>query len=83
MSELKKMRAAIFDVDGTLLDSVSAWENVGSDYVKNQGLVPADDLDKRVKECCLRDVSLIMQNEYGIDKDLDLIECQRKLDDDS
>ena len=70
------MRAAIFDVDGTLLDSVSAWENVGSDYVKNQGLIPAEDLDKRVKECCLRDVAVIMQNEYGIDKSLEDIETE-------
>lgn len=69
-------RAAIFDVDGTLINSMPAWETVGSDYVKQHGLVPAEDLDKRVKECCLRDVSLIMQNEYGIDKDIDDIETE-------
>jgi len=68
------IRGAIFDVDGTLIDSMPAWETVGSSYVKQQGLVPADDLDKRVKESCLRDVSLIMQNEYGVEKDLDEIE---------
>lgn len=70
------IRGAIFDVDGTLINSMPAWETVGSTYVKEHGLVPAEDLDKRVKECCLRDVSLIMQNEYGIDKDLDLIETE-------
>lgn len=70
------IRAAIFDVDGTLINSMPAWETVGSTYVKEHGLVPAEDLDKRVKECCLRDVSVIMQNEYGIDKSLDQIETE-------
>jgi len=70
------IRGAIFDVDGTLINSMPEWETVGSDYVKAHGLVPAEDLDKRVKECCLRDVSLIMQNEYGIAKELDDIETE-------
>lgn len=70
------IRGAVFDVDGTLINSMPAWETVGSDYVKAHGLTPAEDLDKRVKECCLRDVSLIMQNEYGIEKSLDDIETE-------
>ena len=70
------IKGAIFDVDGTLINSMPAWETVGSTYVKEHGLTPAEDLDKRVKECCLRDVSVIMQNEYGIDKGLDQIETE-------
>ena len=70
------IKGAIFDVDGTLINSMPAWETVGSTYVKEHGLTPAEDLDKRVKECCLRDVSVIMQNEYGIDKSLDQIETE-------
>lgn len=68
------IRGAIFDVDGTLLDSMHVWDTVGSDYVKAHGMEPAEDLDIRVKECCLRDVSLIMQNEYGMDKPLEQID---------
>jgi len=70
------MRGAIFDVDGTLINSMPAWETVGSTYVREHGLVPAEDLDKRVKECCLRDVSGIMFDEYGIDKSLEQIETE-------
>jgi len=68
------IRGAIFDVDGTLLDSMHVWDTVGSDYVRAHGMEPAEDLDARVKECCLRDVSLIMQNEYGMTKPLEEID---------
>lgn len=73
------IKAAIFDVDGTLLNSMPAWENVGSSYVKAQGLVPAEDLDRRVKEFCLRDLSMVLINEYGIDKAVDDIENEISL----
>lgn len=68
------IRGAIFDVDGTLLDSMHVWDTVGSDYVRANGMEPAEDLDARVKECCLRDVSLIMRNEYGMTKALEDID---------
>ena len=28
------MKAAIFDVDGTLLDSMSVWEDIGERYLR-------------------------------------------------
>ena len=30
------MKAAIFDVDGTLLDSMSVWEDIGERYLASQ-----------------------------------------------
>lgn len=32
------IRGAIFDVDGTLFDSMGAWHNAGYNYLKNQGV---------------------------------------------
>ena len=68
------IRAAIFDVDGTLLDSMHVWDTVASDYVKANNMLPADDLDGRIRECCLRDVALIMRDEYGMTKPIEEIE---------
>lgn len=70
------IRAAIFDVDGTLLDSMHVWDTVASDYVKANNMLPADDLDGRIRECCLRDVALIMRDEYGMTKALEQIETE-------
>ena len=32
------MKAAIFDVDGTLLDSMSVWEDSGERYLASQNI---------------------------------------------
>ena len=34
------LRAAIFDMDGTLLDSMHVWNTVGEDYLRTKGKVP-------------------------------------------
>lgn len=40
---LKNIRAAIFDLDGTLVDSMWVWDKIDVDYLKNKGFdVPAD-----------------------------------------
>ena len=35
-----RLRGAIFDMDGTLLDSMQVWENAGEDYLRTLGCVP-------------------------------------------
>lgn len=38
-----EMRGAIFDMDGTLIDSMGAWEQAGVDYMRSLGIpLPAD-----------------------------------------
>ena len=32
------MRGAIFDLDGTLLDSMSIWDTIGEDYLRSLGI---------------------------------------------
>ena len=32
-----KISGAIFDVDGTLLDSMSIWDTIGADYLRSIG----------------------------------------------
>ena len=34
-----KISGAIFDVDGTLLDSMSIWDTIGADYLQNLTLM--------------------------------------------
>ena len=52
-----KIDAIIFDLDGTLLDSMFMWENLSSDYLKSQGVVPEKNLNDvlctmTIKEAC-------------------------------
>lgn len=35
---------ALFDIDGTLLDSASIWENIPAEYLKSRGICPREDI---------------------------------------
>ena len=37
------MKGYIFDLDGTLLDSMSVWDNIGIDFLKARGITPPPD----------------------------------------
>ena len=39
----------IFDLDGTLLDSMKMWENVGRDYLQKQGISSPENLSRRLR----------------------------------
>ena len=63
------IKAAIFDVDGTLLDSTDAWTGVGIKYLINKG-IPAEtiqsDLDEVLDQMSLEEGAVYMQEHYGI-----------------
>ena len=37
---LHDISAAIFDIDGTLLDSSPVWDDLGERFLKSRGVVP-------------------------------------------
>lgn len=43
-----RLQSAIFDMDGTLLDSMPMWRTRGSSLVRSRGLTPPPDLDRQV-----------------------------------
>ena len=44
-----RLRGAIFDMDGTLLDSMQVWENAGEDYLRTLGCVPEEGVGELMK----------------------------------
>ena len=40
------IKGVIFDLDGVILDSMLIWKDLGSRYLRGQGLVPEPDLNK-------------------------------------
>lgn len=57
---------AIFDVDGTLLDSMSIWDTVGEDYLRSIGYQPREDLNEVFKDMSLAQAARYYQTEYGV-----------------
>lgn len=62
-----KIKGAIFDMDGTLLESMHIWETVGSDYLKGQGIDPAVGLREQIKTLSLRDCATYFYDQYKLD----------------
>ena len=60
------IKGAIFDIDGTLLDSMPIWENVGARYLATLGIEAKPDLKERLDELSLPEGALYMQKEYDL-----------------
>ena len=59
------VRGAIFDMDGTLLDSMSIWETIGADYLRFCGIEPRPDLRERIRNMSLPQAARYYQSAYG------------------
>lgn len=57
---------AVFDVDGTLLDSMSIWDTVGADYLRSIGFEPKENLNEVFKDMSLDQAARYYQTEYGV-----------------
>ena len=61
-----KISGAIFDVDGTLLDSMSIWDTIGADYLRSIGYIPRENLNEIFKNMSLLQAAEYYRNEYGV-----------------
>jgi len=60
------IRGAIFDADGTLLDSMPMWSGVGSGYLRSMGIEAREDLDERFKDMSLYQSAVCLKEEYSL-----------------
>ena len=60
------IKGAIFDIDGTLLDSMPVWENAGARYLATLGIEAKSDLKERLDALSLLEGALYMQKEYKL-----------------
>ena len=56
----------IFDVDGTLLDSMFIWDTIGETYLRSIGYEPREDLNDTFKNMSLHQAACYYQTEYGV-----------------
>lgn len=62
----ERIQGAIFDVDGTLLDSMSVWETVAGDYLWQRGEKPRAGLADSCRALSLPQAAAYFQQEYGL-----------------
>ena len=64
------IKAAIFDMDGTLVDSLFLWDVLWSDfgekYLNDKNFTPSVEDDKKVRTLPLKDAMLLIHNNYKL-----------------
>ncbi|MDD6798857.1 MAG: HAD family phosphatase [Firmicutes bacterium] len=60
------IKGAIFDLDGTLLDSMSIWDTIGDDYLRSLGIEPKENLTETFKTFTLEQSAEYYRTHYGV-----------------
>lgn len=60
------IKGAIFDLDGTVLDSMSIWDTVADDYLRSLGKVPKENLRETFASFSLEQSACYYREHYGV-----------------
>lgn len=66
---LKRVSGAILDLDGTILDTMSQWDELGIEFLHEHGIEPKLDLMDRLATMSIRESADFFHKEYGINLD--------------
>lgn len=71
---LQNLEAIIFDLDGTMIDSMGIWKQIDIDYLNRFGYELPKDLQKCLEGMCFHDTAIYMKDRFNIDDPVDKIE---------
>lgn len=60
------IKGAIFDFDGTLVDSMFIWDSFGEDYLRTLGIEPKENLAEAFKTFTLEQAAEYYRENYGV-----------------
>ena len=63
---MRNFRYAIFDMDGTIMDSMPAWKNLGRDYLKEKGIKAPENLSEIISAMSMEESANYFREEFGI-----------------
>ncbi|QCX34598.1 HAD family phosphatase [Caloramator sp. E03] len=70
---LNNIKAVIFDMDGTIIDSMWVWKQVDMDYLKKRGIPLPDDLQKSIEGLSFTETAIYFKNRFSIKESIDEI----------
>ena len=77
-SILDNMKCAIFDMDGTILDSMPMWHTIANTYLESIGKTPREGLWDNVKRLNMVETAQYFIDEYDVKKSVEEIGVEVK-----
>ncbi len=71
--EVKGFKGAIFDLDGTLLDSMHIWHDVDEEFFRRRGLKVSSEYVQIIKNMHLKAAAVYTKEKYNIKESVDEI----------
>lgn len=68
-----RLQSAIFDMDGTLLDSMHIWNDLGPNLLRASGIEPGPELREKVRVMTLQEGAAYCKETYGLPQTVDEI----------
>lgn len=67
------IKAAIFDLDGTLIDSMSLWDQIDIDYLGSKNIAVPSNLNDEISHLSFNQVALYFKETFSLEDSLDEI----------
>lgn len=62
----KEIDGVIFDMDGTLIDSLGVWDGLAVKYLRSRGIEPPPDIDKEVIPLSLLEGAALLKERFNL-----------------
>ncbi len=70
---MKKIKGAIFDLDGTILDSMHIWPQIDEDFLGRRGIALPDDYVKAISTMGFHEIAIYTKERFSLTETLDEI----------
>ena len=70
---MERFKAAIFDADGTIIDSMYVWEKVDRDFLKERGIAVTQEYTDAVRGMFFVTAAEYTKNKYNLDESIEEI----------
>jgi len=70
---MKKISGVIFDLDGTILDSLYVWNKVDKNFFRKRGMEVPKDYALKINSMSFAEAASFTKNEYGIKESIEEI----------
>ena len=70
---LKNIKACLFDMDGTLLDSMHIWKDIDIEFLGKYGYELPPTLQREIEGMSFRETAIYIKDKFGLMEDVDTI----------